>query len=364
MSAIKDNDVLYQVVQPSAWCQLDCSYCGQEHSKKRLSDDHQREFLSRVRERLASGKYHSLKIGWFGAEPIIGIHVIRSLSPSLRKLAEDLGCDYSSRIVTNGVALTPAIAKELLHNYFIKEAEVTLDGLADHHDEQRFTKSGKGSFGKIFANLKAVAATTDMRLTVRCNVSRNNVEGVIPLINMLAEEGLAKSLSFYTSPVYNWGNQARESGLTYEEYADHEMEWLALQLRLGFNVGLIPPRRRIVCMSVHREAEVIDAYGATYNCTEAPYVPSYGKPNIYEFKVPVSNINIRPTSQDSLAQKLRNFNEQIVIGEQQQCAMCPMLPVCGGQCPKSWNENIEPCPSAKKNIKDRLNILFALSQIQ
>jgi uncharacterized protein len=179
---------------------------------------------------------------------------------------------------------------------------------------------------------------------------------------MLAQEGLATSLSFYTSPVYAWGNNAHETALSKEEYAQLETEWLAQQLRLGFNVGLIPPRRRIVCMSVHKEAEVLDAYGTTYNCTEVPYVPAYGQPNIYEINVPVSSIKIHSPPKDMPASKLNTFNDQILAGEQQQCAKCAMLPVCGGQCPKSWVEKLEPCPSAKLNIRDRLNILFAIGQ--
>lgn len=363
LAAIEDNEVLYQVVQPTAWCQLDCSYCGQEHSRHRLSEDHQQQFLGRMRERLADGNYRHLRIGWFGAEPLAGIDVIRTLSPRARALAKEFGCDYSARIVTNGLSLKPAVARELVEQHSVYEAEITLDGLAQHHDRQRFTKTGKGSFARIFANLIGVSRTTEMRLVVRCNVSRDNADGVLPLLETLAEAGLSKTVSFYTSPVYAWGNDADTTALGKEEYAEREMEWIAAQVRLGFSVGLVPPRRPIVCMAVQRDAELVDAFGKRFNCTEVTYVPAYGEPNIYETNGTAKVIPIYP-AHASPAAKLSTFNQRIQRGDQPACAHCVMLPVCGGQCPKAWQEEYEPCPSAKHNMPDRLAVLFALAQIE
>lgn len=360
--AIAASDTLYQVVQPSAWCQLDCSYCGQEHERHALAAAEQDKFIARVRQRIAGGSYRHLKIGWFGAEPLVGLAVIRTLTKEARAVASEYGCGYSARIVTNGLALTPAMARELVYDHAIDEAEVTLDGTAAEHDRLRYTKTGKGSFARIFANLTAVAHEGHMKLVVRCNVSRANAHGVTPLIEKLAAAGLAPLVSFYTSPVYAWGNDAHETALGQDEFAAMELDWLALQARLGFNVGLVPQRRRIVCMSVQRQGEVTDAFGATYNCTEVPYVPAYGKPNAYEIRIPADSIKVRPRQQEAPALRLRHFNEQILEGEHRQCASCVMLPVCGGQCPKSWEESHPPCPSAKHNMKGRLNMLYALAQ--
>ncbi|MFC4161893.1 radical SAM protein [Chitinimonas lacunae] len=359
IAAVAGHDVLYQVVQPSAWCQLDCSYCGQEHSRKKLSETHQRDLLDRIRERLASGRYRQLKIGWFGAEPLAGLSVMRSLGERAQLLAREFGCDYSARIVTNGMALTPEVARELSERHQVREAEVTLDGLADQHDRLRFTKTGQGSFAKIFANLQAVCAATELGIVVRCNVDRHNAAQVEALIEAIAGAGLAGRVRFYTSPVYAWGNDADQTALGPEEFAQLELEWLALQLRLGFEVGLVPPRRPIVCLSVQRQGEVTDAYGSTFNCTEVPYVPAYGTPNQYQMAVPVHTIHFQRRPSEAPALKLRDFNQQLLAGEHQQCAACRMLPVCGGHCPKSWHEGHAPCPSAKRNMPDRLNLLFA-----
>jgi len=364
LEAIEDHELLYQVVQPTAWCQLDCHYCGQEHSAQHLDHSGQSAFIERVRERLATRKYRHLKIGWFGAEPLAGLGAMRSLSARAEALAREFDCTYSAQIVTNGLALTAEVARELVEQLHIDEAEVTLDGLAADHDRRRFTKGGNGSFDRIFRNLRAVAAATELGIKIRCNVDRSNVEGVAPLIEALAEAGLAERVAFYTSPVYSWGNDADRGSLGKSEYAEYEMEWFALQFRLGFTLALIPPRRKIVCMSVQRDAEVVDAFGTTYNCTEAPYVPAYGTPNLYQ--IGASGGRRAPgltAPPPAAAERLRGFNEQLLAREHASCGECPMLPVCGGHCPKAWFEGHEPCPSAKTNMRQRLNFLYALREM-
>ncbi len=356
-AAIAADDVLYQVIQPTAWCQLGCGYCGQEHSDARLAEDDQAALLERLEARLAGGRYRELQVGWFGAEPLAGLGVMRALSPRLRALAAASGCSYRAKIVTNGLALTVAVAEELVREHQVSEAEVTLDGLAEDHDRRRHTKRGGPTFAAILGNLIAVARQTTLGLVIRCNVDRSNAAGVPALIDALAEAGLQSRIRFYTSPVHAWGNDAHLRALSKDDYAAMELEWLAQLHRCGFAVGLIPQRRPIVCMSVRDDAEVIDATGATYNCTEVSYVPSYGSPNLYALRLPGAPRS-RPR-QVPEATRLRDFNAGILAGAEPSCAACPMLPVCGGQCPKSWHEGHEPCPSARRNMPQRLSMLLA-----
>lgn len=353
---IEENEVLYQVVQPTAWCQLGCTYCGQQHTRNQLSAANQEKFLGRVSQRLDQGKYQHLRIGWFGAEPLAGLSVIKELSPKLISIANGKGCTYSAKIVTNGMALRPQIADLLLSTCSITEAEVTIDGTAEHHDASRPTKLLRSTFDKIFSNVVAVAKNTELLLTIRCNVTASNAIAVPELIEMISSAGIANRVRFYTTPVYSWGNDAHKLSLTPEVYADLETNWLALQYRKGFSLALLPKRKKIVCMSVQRDAEVVDAHGVSFNCTEVPYVPAYTEQSAYQVKYSDSG----KEELGILAKGLSSFNDRIISGEQQQCVNCKMLPVCGGRCPKAWSENYIPCPSAKLNITQRLNLAFAI----
>lgn len=354
-----DDDSLYLVIQPTASCQLGCHYCGQEHTSKLLSDEDQDLFIKRTRAKLESKQFRKLSIAWFGAEPLVGFSVMRTLTPHLMALAESFGCSYEAKIVTNGLALTEKVATEIVNNLGVQFIEITLDGVAQFHDARRMQKNGMPTFDKIFANVVALAGRKDLdvQLSIRCNVDRQNYESVSSLLQMLAEEGLQERIRFYTASVYSWGNDAHTRSLSPEEFAAWDIAWLSEMIQLGFKPGLIPSRQHIVCMAVMPNAELVDAYGNIFNCTEVSYVPTYSTPNEYAIS------HLSGKEMPGKRERLGNFNELVRQGEY-PCSSCRMLPVCGGACPKSWQEGLARCPSAKINIEQRLLLSYAVSRIE
>ena len=104
--AVAGDRCLYLVVQPSAWCQLGCAYCGQAHQRRQLGSEDQDRLVRRTREHLQGGRYDRLEVCWFGGEPLAGLNVMRSLTRRFRELTAQLDCRYTAKIVTNGLALT------------------------------------------------------------------------------------------------------------------------------------------------------------------------------------------------------------------------------------------------------------------
>ena len=354
-SAAQASDDLYLVVQPSAMCQLGCDYCGQQHTPRKIDAPDRNRLVERVQKGLATGKYRSLSVCWFGAEPLLGLPVLRELTKKFQLEAEAAGCSYGAKIVTNGLALSRRLATELVNEHSIREIEITLDGDAQGHDTRRHRKNGTATFDKIFANLVALAKNPeiDARINLRCNVDERNYERVSPLIKAIAAEGIQRRIEFYTTAVYSWGNDAHKRSLSRERYGELEIGWLIQQIELGFNPSLVPQRRPVVCMSLVPSARLYDAYGGVYNCTEVSYVPSYGVPNSYE----VGKLSSAEEDTDRLG-VLGDFNDRI-LAQDYPCASCEMLPVCGGSCPKKWLEGLVACPSAKTNMRERLLVAFA-----
>ncbi len=358
-NAAEDNEGnLAMVIQPTAFCQLGCGYCGQEHTYKWLSADHQDQFLEQVRTKLALKIFHRLAISWFGAEPLSGISVIRSLSPRLQALASEFGCTYGASIVTNGLALTEKVATELVNHHAVRSITVSLDGTAEFHDSRRPTKAGLGTFDRIFSNVVALARRSDLdvQIKIRSNVDRRNAEGVVPLLRMLAEAGVQKRIRFYVAPIHSWGNDAHSLSLSHEAFGAWELQWFCEMVRLGFSLGVIPSLKPVVCLAVQPHGILVDAMGTLFNCTEVSYVPAYGSPN--KFSIGSMSTGEVNGKRDLLG----SFNARVAAGEY-PCAACRMLPVCGGACPKAWMEGEEPCPSAKYNIEERLLLAYAISRI-
>ncbi|HCA26099.1 MAG TPA: radical SAM/SPASM domain-containing protein [Betaproteobacteria bacterium] len=353
------DPALYLVVQPTAWCQLACDYCGQSHTRRQLSPTHQARFIAEAQEKLAAHPYRYLQVSWFGAEPLVGMSIIRRMTPQFQALAEQFGVRYGSKIVTNGMLLRPDIATELIQSLGVKHIEVTLDGVGEAHDARRPTKKGQHSFERIFANVAALAKRDDLEveLSIRCNVDRRNRDSISPLLRRLAAEGVQRRVLFYVAPVHSWGNDAHRESLTAEEFAQWELQWFAEMIELEFRLRVLPGLKKAVCMSVSPTSTLIDANGELFNCTEASYVPAYGNPNRYAIGA------IAHGEQPGKREQLSQFNTHIRQGEY-ACHSCRMLPVCGGCCPKLWKEDISPCPMPKYNIENRLLLQYCLSRQQ
>lgn len=353
-AAIASSDVLRHVIQPTAACQLGCDYCGQEHFPRQLSLPDQDRLVDRLDRRLRLGGYSELSISWFGAEPLLGLRTMRRLSPRLIALADRHRVRYSSKIVTNGLLLSRARAREIEGGHSVSAAEITLDGPREVHDARRHVKNGRPSFDQIMRNLVEIAEEPDilLELSIRCNVDRRNVDTVDDLIDDLADRGLQRRVSFQVASVYSWGNRADQLSLPGSEFADREIEWFARMYNRGFALDLLPRRQSIVCLAVRRHGEVTDALGNVFNCTEAPYVPAYGDPN----RLMIGTLEDR---EPRGSVPFGAFNDEIGAGDHLSCQRCAMLPACGGACPKQWSEGNTPCPPAKTNIGERLALWYA-----
>lgn len=354
---LERENILYQVIQPSAWCQLGCGYCGQAHEKKVMDEKAVEAIYQRVADALKSDQYKHLHIGWFGAEPLTGLPVIRVLSRQFIALSKAHGVNYSAKIVTNGLALTAKIFQQL-SALNVAHFEITLDGPEQVHDNNRPMKDGGGSYRKILGNLQEIVRIKDrQRITVRVNVGINNFEAIPALIDEISALNLQSGVGVYFAPLHDWGNDAGKDSLSMEAFSQHELAWYAQLLENGFQLGLIPGRKKQVCMSLSPTSEVYDAYGDIFNCSELSQVPAYGKPNRHR----IGNLELIATSQ---GQRLfADFNDKIDRGET-TCRECYCLPVCGGACPKSWEEGKIPCPSFKYNFKQRLLLQYASQYVK
>jgi uncharacterized protein len=365
-SSIRNATELYEVIQPSAMCQLGCDYCGQEHTKDYIIPAVYNKLLERIQLKLKSGNYKSLYIGWFGGEPLMGLKQIREISRELKKITQLNGLGYGAKIVTNGLSLKPAIFRELAQEMAIKHVEITLDGTGMYHDQRRITKEGKPTFNLILKNVVDITSMPDYfdldcKISLRCNVDYRNVEGVSPLIKLLAEHKLQDKLAyFYPIGVYSWGgNEAHHKSLTKEQFAELEIDWMIEMLEHGFLPGLLPNRVKKVCMAVSKSSEMYDAFGNIFNCTEVSYTSYYkGTPYV------LGNLKMDHTYVEENRPLHTWYSDMKDDSKAKRfpCTTCRMLPVCGGGCPKSWHEDMRACPSAKFNIKDRLALSYVASK--
>lgn len=353
---VDSQNSLSFVVQPSANCQLGCTYCGQKHTNDTLNPFLTFQILERFRSMIHSQKFKAVSVGWFGGEAMMALGKMEFLSEEFIKICDEQGVAYQGVVVTNGVLLKLSNFKRLVDKKITK-FEITIDGLKEHHDKTRMFKNGKGSYDIIIKNLLAVCEYIKqeklekaIHISLRYNVTAENYTGVKTFIDFLVKHKIDQVATFYIAPIHSWGNEAHLQGLGSERFAQFEIEILRYLENTGFNTAYVPHKLvNTTCVAVNKDDIVIDAYGNVHKCSETPYVPGYG---------------LGEEQKDDLVDFVSEFDEtfknwyDIINNKEVPCGGCNILPLCGGKCPKIWAENLEACPPIKKNIEERVLLAF------
>ncbi|CAL1517709.1 radical SAM/SPASM domain-containing protein [Chitinophaga sp. MM2321] len=353
---------LVESIQPTASCQLGCYYCGQQHTKKNMADDVVEKLTDRIHLKFISGGYTNLYLGWFGGEPLMGFPQMRMIYKRLKEKINNEEVKIGGKIVTNGLSLKEPVFEELVTKFHVDQIEITLDGTGDYHDSHRYTKKGTGSFDLIYNNLKTILQRADYEslgcsIIIRCNVDEKNVDGVEPLIRLLAADGLhTKIARLYFVGIYSWGgNDAHKASLTKEKMAMLTIRWQILKIKLGYPYSTTGYKRKLTtCMATGGNTEIYDAYGNIYNCSEISYADFYNG-------TPYQLGTLQKNTLDTFVDKpLNDWYTVVRDTEKYPCHHCKLLPVCGGSCPKSWVEGIPACPPFKFNILKELELKYLL----
>lgn len=355
-ASVSTSTNLSIVIQPTANCQLGCTYCGQSHSKKKASDEVEDLVIGRIDGKLASGKYRSLSMEWFGAEPLMAFSQIMRMSDRLLAICSERRVNYNAHMITNGLSFKPLMAKALVSKG-CKNFQITLDGTSITHDKLRPTKSGRPTFDIILGNIVAVCNDDDFtgnggQVVVRININKTSALEVRSLISLLASYGLhRRGVILDFQPVIDWGgNGAAIDSFSADDYARMEIDWILYAIELGFEASEVLPRRRTQpCMVVEPDGEVYDADGDIYPCYEFPYTPAFEGP---AYRVG----NLKTVDVESNPSPITRGWFDDIEGDIAPCKKCNLFPVCGGGCPKKWLHGEVACPPFKKNISDRIII--------
>jgi uncharacterized protein len=342
-------------IAPSSYCNMACSYCGQEHFRSAVEAAKVERLARRVLAAFDDPRTGNVIVTWFGGEPLLALRVVRELSARFVAAAAATGKTYSARMATNGSLLKPATLAELHLAYRLASIEVTIDGPGPVHDRRRLRRDGSGSYDHIVAVLAGAAESLPgLQIVIRCNVDSDNVDTVPALITDLARAGLARpQVQLSLVPVHSWGNDVSNVELGPLEFARRETGWLRLARSLGFASTPVPSRvKRITCRATSVNHEILDLAGQVYSCSEHPLVPGARETGV------VARLADLPGSAPRPAGMFGDWYDEVGEGKP-DCARCPFLPVCGGACPKLWREGHNPCPSYKFNWGDRIDLAAA-----
>ncbi|MGW7350821.1 radical SAM protein [Streptomyces sp. NPDC054784] len=269
-------------VLTSTDCNLGCGYCFQNTAQDpkggarpprikhaRLTHEAIDQVMDFTRERMAAAEMDRLALLLFGGEPLLNPKGCRELLTRAGELGQ-----LTASMTSNGVLLTPLIAKEL-NAAGLSSVQVTFDGDRADHDTIRIRRSGGGTFDVIISNIARAIETTSLRWMLRVNVSHLNQPGMDGLLERLGEKLDPSRCGLHFARVGDVGvgyanNLMHEDGLVSDF-----VRWHARALELGFSVAR--PRAHVPCQACSfadgRYGAVVNADGVLASCWETAGKP-------------------------------------------------------------------------------------------
>jgi uncharacterized protein len=281
---IKPHTSYSLTVLTSTDCNLGCGYCFQNTAQDptggnrpprighaRLTSEVIGEILGFTAARMAGAELDRLSIMLFGGEPLLNFKGCRELLAR----AADYGL-HSAQMISNGVLLTPLIARELGARR-LKSVQVTFDGDLLDHDGIRVRRSGGGTFDVIVENLVKASEVSSLHWDLRVNVSHHSRSGIEALIDRLADRLDTRRCSLYLARVGDIGVGYENHLLHTGEMAGQFVGWYRRALSAGFRIPT--PRAHDACQACSyrdgRWGAVVNPDGTLYSCWETSGKPGW-----------------------------------------------------------------------------------------
>jgi len=343
------TDALELILMSSEDCNFRCKYCYEDFARGTMIPEVREGIKNLVRRRIK--KLNRLNISWFGGEPLYGWEAVEDLAPFFVEIADEHEVSFGSNMTTNGYLLTPEVAEKLFA-WRIRNFQITLDGLPEHHDHSRVGRDGSPTFEQIFNNLKALTLRDeDFHVLLRVNFDQANSGGLSKFVTMVSHEFKHDPrFSLALKAVGKWGgpNDAQLDVCGGEDVARIQRDIMAQARRQGLHFGSLRDAARMgsqVCYAARPYNFLIGATGKVMKCT---IVLDKDESNVVGRVTPEGDLEL---DDDRMALWTEPAFEQ-----DSQCRKCVVLPNCQGiSCPLIRIEhNTQPCIPTRSNPKGEL----------
>lgn len=191
---LKKPDRLGVWLQLTNQCNLRCSYCYVAGNSTQMGPVTARKTIQRILDAARQHNFSKIKFKFAGGEPLLRLSLIISLTVWIRKQAQRRKTETSFVVLTNGILLTSRVAR--LFKKTGLGVSVSVDGLAEFHNQTRRLVNGRGSFALVkrgIENLKKEKVPFNVSVTI----TRENLAGIPELTEWLLEKKISFAFNFY-----------------------------------------------------------------------------------------------------------------------------------------------------------------------
>ena len=344
------EDYLSLTIAPTLSCNFDCPYCFENKRGGTIDKETQTLIMEFLKEKLSHG-VKKMDLTWYGGEPLLCFDIIKEMCHEIAVMTSEFDVQCKMGMITNGYLINNDVA-DLLEKYNIS-AQITLDGLAENHDNRRYLRNGGATFDRIVENLHCFD-NRNIDVYIRMNVDKFNASDY-PALTQLIHSFHNPRMILYPAVTENV-NERKESRKDYYMpdriydtfISDTRKQGLFHKdvdtVPISNDISKLPDNRSYFCAAELENSFVIDEKGHVYKCWN-----EVGKDNYcFSLKEP-DKINYN---------SLLNYMGDITFSDT-KCTKCPFLPICFGGCKfHRANFNRYSCAFSETSVKAYIEDTF------
>ena len=181
-------------ILPTTGCNARCFYCFEKGSKPVTMIA---ETASKVvRYIVAHRGSETVRISWFGGEPLVNAKAIDQICTELSQQ----GVPFRSDMISNGYLFDAEMAQRAKDLWQLQRVQITLDGTAQTYNRVKdYVYRDVNAFERVLQNIGLLIAA-DIRVQIRLNVSKHNIGEMAELVELLHQRfGADERLSVYSA---------------------------------------------------------------------------------------------------------------------------------------------------------------------
>ena len=190
----RDAKVLTAWLHVTNACNLRCPYCYVNKSAEGMDEPVGRAAVEAVMRCAVANGFPAIKLKYAGGEASLNHHLLMRLHAYARTIAVRNGLQFYATLLSNGVALPPALVETLKAEGI--RVMISLDGLGSQHDAQRRFANGRPSFHLVERTITQLIEQ-DHAPHLSVTITNRNASGTADVVRFALERDLTFSLNFF-----------------------------------------------------------------------------------------------------------------------------------------------------------------------
>lgn len=333
-------------------CNFRCIYCYEEFRNEKMSAETWQNLLKAIEFLIDLKSYKSLRISYFGGEPLLEYGAICDFAEKLKELAHRKNVALFSGMTTNGYLLTKERLNKLI-SLNVTDYQITIDGLQKTHDNARFLVGKGGTWQTIIQNLiDAKDSPLDFKIVIRTNFTQEIFQSAEEYLKYISQYFMGDNRFGFHFEAVKTLHHTRNAGKPMEAREETNIiyEMAKKGKELGLNMHEVKPSLfpfGLVCYAAKNDSLTIDCNGTVMKCTV----------HIDEAANHVGSI-----ADGGLFIKDHLMSCWTTAKLPDKCSSCKILPICYGKhCPAiAVGCHEEPCNRLLSIYEDTLKVFYLM----